>query len=399
MSHPQPDRSPFIRHVIDCVRIVVGKRSETVLLHQPLFEGNESRYVQQCIDTGWVSSAGSFVTQLEQSLCEFTGARHAIAVVNGTAALHTALILAGVQRDTEVLMPSLTFIATANAAAYCGAIPHFCDVSVRTLGIDAGRLESHLSSICELRPEGCINHRTGRRVSALVPMHAFGHPVDLDKMIEVAARWRIPIVEDAAESLGSYYHGRHTGTFGLLGILSFNGNKTVTTGAGGAILTNDDELARIARHMTTTAKLPHPWEYVHDTVGYNYRMPNLNAALGCAQLEMLPSLLDRKRRLAAAYAQSFSNLEGMEFFVEPAGCRSNYWLNALLLDRADFSLRDGLLEALNAAGLQSRPIWRPMHQLAMYKNCPAMHLSTTDDLAGRIVNIPSSPGLLPAGAE
>lgn len=385
-----------IQQIVSRVRSVVGPGA--ALLHQPLFAGNESRYVQQCIETGWVSSAGSFVTQFEEHLCRFTGAAHAIAVVNGTAALHIALMLAGVDRDSEVLMPSLTFVATANAAAYCGAVPHFCDVSINTLGIDAGRLDDHLGLMCELRPGGCINHRTGRRISAIVPMHTFGHPVNLNKLLEVAAKWRIPVVEDAAESLGSYYHQRHTGTFGLLGILSFNGNKTVTTGAGGAIITNDRALADRARHITTTAKVPHAWEYVHDVVGYNYRMPNLNAALGCAQLEKLPELLDRKRRLAHAYAEAFTGLEGLSLMREPPDCKSNYWLNALMLDRADFSLRDELLATLNAAGLQSRPIWRPMHQLPMYRNCPQMSLSTTEDLAARIVNIPSSPGLMPAEA-
>jgi aminotransferase in exopolysaccharide biosynthesis len=382
---------PDIQQIVSRVRSVVG--GDNALLHQPLFDGNELRYVQECVDTGWVSSAGSFVTRLEEHLCRFTGAAHAVAVVNGTAALHIALMLTGVERDTEVLMPSLTFVATANAAAHCGAIPHFCDVNIRTLGIDAGRLESHLSSICELRPEGCINHRTGRRISALVPMHTFGHPSNMNKLMEVAAKWRIPIVEDAAESLGSYYRDRHTGTFGTLGILSFNGNKTVTTGAGGAIITNDEALARHARHITTTAKVPHRWEYVHDEVGYNYRMPNLNAALGCAQLERVQDLIDRKRHLARRYQETCSDLPGISVFVEPPECRSNYWLNALVLDRADFHVRDALLAALNDAGLQSRPIWRPLHQLRMYCRCPAMYLSVTEDLAGRIVNVPSSPGL------
>jgi perosamine synthetase len=394
MPPDPPTRKPLVGQIVDRVRAVVGDQPAPVLLHQPLFAGTESKYVQQCIDTGWVSSAGSFVTQLEQQLAQFTGARHAIAVVNGTAALHIALMLAGVERDSEVLMPSLTFIATANAAAYCGAVPHFCDVSLRTLGIDAARLDDHLALVAELRPEGCINHRTGRRIAAVVPMHTFGHPVNLSKLLEVAAKWHIPVVEDAAESLGSYYRQKHTGTFGGLGILSFNGNKTVTTGAGGAILTDDDDLAHRARHITTTAKAPHPWEYVHDELGYNYRMPNLNAALGCAQLEKLPELLDRKRRLAHAYAQAMADLSGVSLFVEPPDCKSNYWLNALVLDRADFDLRDQLLAALNAANLQSRPIWRPMQQLPMYRDCPRMDLSTTEDLAARIVNIPSSPGLV-----
>jgi len=385
-----------IAQIIERVRGVVGEDGP-VLLHRPLFGGRENEYVRRCIDTGWVSSAGSFVTEFERQLCATTGARNAVAVVNGTAALHVALMLAGVERETEVLMPSLTFVATANAAAYCRAVPHFCDVSINTLGIDAGRLDDHLRLVCELRPEGCVNHRTGRRVSALVPMHTFGHPVNLTKLMEVANRWRIPVVEDAAESLGSLYLGKHTGTFGRLGVLSFNGNKIVTTGAGGAILTDDEELARRARHLTTTAKVPHAFEYVHDEVGYNYRMPNLNAAMGCAQLEQLAGFVDRKRALARFYADAFAGVEGVSIFREPADCHSNYWLNALVLDKPDMALRDALLEALNASRLQSRPVWRPMHQLEMYKNCPHMDLQTTESLAARVVNIPSSAELAGGG--
>ena len=268
---------------------------------QPLFAGNESRYVQQCIDSGWVSSAGQFVNDFERQLCAITGAKFAVAVINGTAALHVALMLAGVERGTEVLMPSLTFVATANAAAYLGAVPHFCDVSVKTLGLDPAKLAEYLNSVAEQREGASINRQTGRKISAIVPMHTFGHPVDLAALVEVARRWGIPIVEDAAESLGSLYRGRHTGTFGLMSALSFNGNKIVSTGAGGALLTDDPALAKRARHLTTTAKVPHPYEYIHDEVGFNYRMPNLNAALGCAQLERLDAFVDRKRGLARSY--------------------------------------------------------------------------------------------------
>jgi perosamine synthetase len=366
-----------------------------VLLHQPLFAGNESKYVQQCIDTGWVSSAGAFVTEFERKLAAFTGARHAIAAVNGTAALHIALLLAGVERNSEVLMPSLTFVATANAAAYCGAVPHLCDVDDRTLGLEVAKLGSHLAAIAERRGADCVNRRTGRRIAAIVPMHTFGHPVDLTGLLELSRQWNVPIVEDAAESLGSYYNGRHTGTFGRLGILSFNGNKIVTTGAGGAILTDDDALAARARHLTTTAKTPHAWEYVHDEVSYNYRMPNLNAALGCAQLEKLPEFLRRKRELARRYVEAFSDLPQVMVFTEPAGSTSNYWLNALLLPPGtDLATRDAVLTALNKANLQSRPIWRPMHLLAMYEECPRMDLSATEDLMNRVVNVPSSAGLV-----
>jgi perosamine synthetase len=379
-----------IGQVVQRVADVVGRQTGPVLLHQPLIGGNESRYVQVCLDTGWVSSAGQFVNDFERKLCEVTGAKSAVAVVNGTAGLHVALMLARVERETEVLMPSLTFVATANAAAYCGAVPHFCDVSEETLGVDAEKLQEHLERNAERRGEHCFNRATGRRISALVPMHTFGHPVEMDGLMEVAGRWAIPVVEDAAESLGSFYRGKHTGTFGLLGVLSFNGNKIVSTGAGGAILTDDEKLAGRARHLTTTAKVPHPYEYVHDEVGFNYRMPNLNAALGCGQLEKLEEFVERKRRLARRYQEAFAGVEGLNVFAEPKNARSNYWLNALVLDQPDKDLRDRLLVALNQAGLQSRPVWRPMHELPMYRDCPKMDLSVTENLAARIINVPSS---------
>lgn len=383
-----------VEAVVAAVRSVVGDRGDDlVLLHGPTLGGNAWDYVKECIDTGWVSSAGAYVTRFEKMLAEFTGARHAVAVVNGTAALHVALLLAGVTRDSEVLIPSLTFVATANAVAYCGAVAHFCDVEKRTLGIDSQRLGAHLQEVAQLRDGECWNRRTGRRIAAIVPMHTFGHPVDLEGLAAVAQRWGLPIVEDAAESLGSYYRGKHTGTFGRLGILSFNGNKIVTTGGGGAILTDDDELAGRARHITTTAKLPHAWEFVHDVTGFNYRMPNLNAALGCAQLEQLPEFLTNKRRLAERYAEAMAGIEGVSVFREPEGSKSNYWLNAILLDKPDLATRDRLLGALNAAKLQSRPIWTPMHRLAMYCECPRMELDVTEQLAQRVVNVPSSAGL------
>lgn len=382
-----------IAAIVDAVAEVCRQGDTFTLLHGPTFAGNEWAYVKECIDTGWVSSAGSYVTRFEQNLQSYTGAKHAVAVVNGTAALHIALMLGGVQRDDEVLIPSLTFVATANAVAYIGAVCHFCDVETATLGIDPLKLVEHLERIGERRDGACFNRETGRRISALVPMHTFGHPVDLETLLQICAKWNIPLIEDAAESLGSFYRGKHTGTFGRLGILSFNGNKIITTGGGGAILTDDPALAARARHLTTTAKLPHAWEFVHDEVGYNYRMPNLNAALGCAQLEQLPGFLKLKRQLVDRYRAAFANVPGVKFVTEPAGTQSNYWLNALVFDRADRPSRDALLAALNAAKLQSRPIWTPMHELPMYRDMPRMDLSTTVDLAARIVNIPSSSSL------
>ncbi len=368
----------------------------SVQLHCPELRGNELAYLEECVDTAWVSYAGSFVTRFDRELAQLTGARHAVVMVNGTAALHVALMLAGVGRGEEVLMPSLTFVATANAVAYLGAVPHFCEVEARTLGLDPARLARHLDEVAERRGEGLFNRATGRRIAAIVPMHTFGHPVDMEPLMVLADRWGLVVVEDAAESLGSYYHGRHTGTFGRMGILSFNGNKIVTTGGGGAIITDDDELAARARHLTTTAKAPHRWEFIHDEVGFNYRMPNINAAVGCAQLEQLPGFLERKRRLAQRYVEAFEGVEGISVFREPPGCRSNYWLNVLLLDEPSLDVRDALLAALNDAGLQSRPIWKPMHQLRMYADCPRMDLTVTEELALRVINVPSSAGLVPA---
>lgn len=364
-------------------------------LHEPELAGNEWTYVKECLDTGWVSSAGTYVDRFEAMLADVTGAAHAVATVNGTAALHACLVLAGVKPGDEVILPALTFVATANAVAYCGATPHFADSEERTLGLDAAKLEAHLADIAEVSAGTCVNRRTGRRIAAVVCMHTFGHPVDLDPLLEVCGRHGLPLVEDAAESLGSTYKGRHTGTDGVLGVLSFNGNKIVTTGGGGAILTNDPDLAKAAKHLTTTAKEPHPWEFVHDRVGYNYRMPNVNAALGCAQLEQLPGLLARKRRLTAAYRDAFAGLDGVCFFDEPDFAHSNYWLNVLLLDGAHAGERDAVLDRCTAAGYGARPAWRPMHHLPMYEACPRTDLSVAEDLYRRAINLPSSASLAP----
>ncbi|MUT65007.1 LegC family aminotransferase [Paenibacillus sp. NEAU-GSW1] len=364
-------------------------------LHEPLFEGKEWEYVKDCLDTGWVSSVGQYVDRFERELAAYTGAPYAIAVMNGTAALHICLLLAGVKPGDEVLMPSLTFVATANALSYCGAVPHLIDVSSDTLGVDPVKLDHYLRGIAELRSDGfAYNRQTGRRMAAVVPMHTFGHPVELDSLVDVCDRYRLELVEDAAESLGSYYKGRHTGTFGKLAAISFNGNKIITTGGGGAILTADESLAKQAKHLTTTAKLPHRWAFHHDQTAYNYRMPNLNAALGCAQLEQLPSFLARKHKLSAHYQQAISPLKGISFFTEQEHVSSNYWLNAILLDEPDEQLRDRILDATNNAGLMTRPIWTPMHRLPMYSECPRMDLTVTEQLEHRIINLPSGPKLM-----
>ena len=377
--------------VVEAVRSVAGPGK--VGLHEPNFSGNEWAYLKECLDSTYVSSVGKFVDKFEAELAAFTGARHAVAVVNGTAALHAALLLAGVRRDEEVLVPALTFVATACAVAYCGATSHFVDSEERTLGMDPRALREHLRTVAEMRDGQCINRTTGRVIRAMVPMHTFGHPVDIDGLLSVAADFGLALIEDAAESLGSTVGGKHTGTFGLIGTLSFNGNKTVTTGGGGALLVNDPVLAKRAKHLTTTAKLPHRWEFLHDEVGYNYRMPNINAALGCAQLEQLPGFLRDKRHLYELYRDAFAGIDKARIVEEPAGCKSNYWLQALLLDESAAFERDAILSATNDAGLMTRPVWNLMHRLAPYAACPRMDLPVAESLARRLINLPSSARL------
>lgn len=379
--------------IIAAIRVVVGPGP--VALHEPSFTGNEWRYLKECLDSTFVSSVGKFVDRFEAELVAFTGAKHAVAVVNGTAALHIALKLAGVKDNDEVLIPALTFVATANAVTYCGATPHFIDSDVRTLGVDVAKLRDYLASHTEQRADQCVNRTTGAVIRALVPMHTFGYPVDLDGLLAVAHDFKVAVVEDAAESLGSYYRSQHTGTFGMMGTLSFNGNKIITTGGGGAILTDDGELARHAKHLTTTAKLQHTWEYRHDEIGYNYRMPNLNAALGCAQLEQLPKMLAAKRRLFQRYQAAFSTVAGVRLMAEPEQCQSNYWLQTLLLEGEQANQRDPILKATNDAGFMTRPAWILMHELAPFRDCPHMDLAGAQSLSQCLINIPSSSGLAP----
>ena len=363
---------------------------ESYPLHEPLFCGHENKYVQECIDTGWVSSVGKFVDRFEADLAAYTGVKRAVAVVNGTAALHVCLILSGVQPNDEVLIPALTFIATANAVTYCHAIPHFVDSAYDTLGIDPDAIDAYLAEIGEIRADGCFNKKTGRRIRAVVPMHTFGHPVDMDKMIAVCEKYQLALIEDAAESIGSFYKGKHTGNFGHIAAMSFNGNKTITTGGGGAVLTNDEEFGKLAKHITTQAKIPHRWAYAHDRIGYNYRMPNINAALGCAQLEKLPEYVEKKRRLAEKYREALDGIPGVSFFVEPELAKSNYWLNAILLDEEVANERDHVLETLNDAGIGSRPIWELMYTMPMFADCPRMDCKVAEDIGCRLINLPSS---------
>jgi perosamine synthetase len=394
MSHATPEHTSASH--LDCAQVVAAIRSvlpgceERVALHEPWFAGNEWEYVRECIDTGWVSSAGKFVDRLERMLAEYTGVARAVAVTNGTAALHMCLKLVGVDAGDEVLIPTLTFVATANAVSYCAAMPHFVDSEEATLGLDAAKLDAYLADIADVHDGRCFNRRTGARIAAIVPMHTFGFPVDLDAVAGVCRRFSIPMIEDAAESLGSLYKGKHTGTFGVLGALSFNGNKIVTTGGGGAILTNDPDLGAMAKHLSTTARETHRWTLLHNQVGYNYRMPNLNAALGCAQLEQLPRFLQHKRNLAGRYRQALESVDGVRFMVEPSGTKSNYWLNCLLVQSGQVEDRDLLLAATNDSGIMTRPSWKLMHTLPMYTSCPRMDLSVAEKLEAAIINIPSS---------
>lgn len=382
-----------VQAIIDSLRSVLPADRKFIGLHEPEFSGNEWTYVKDCLDTGWVSSVGAYVDRFEEMLREFTGVNYAVAVVNGTAALHVCLQLVGVKEEDEVLIPALTFVATANAVHYCGAIPHFVDSEFRTLGLDPIRLGEYLREISVVRGKSCYNKFTGRRIKAVVPMHTFGHPVDLDPLVDICARFHLELIEDAAESLGSYYKGKHTGHFGRVAALSFNGNKIVTTGGGGAILTNDERLGKIAKHLTTTAKVPHKWAFYHDQVGYNYRLPNINAALGCAQLEELPHFLDQKRKLTEIYVKAFKDLRGVVLFTEPAFVKSNYWLQTLIVDEAYAEKRNELLELSNTQGLMTRPAWTLMSDLPMFQQCPSMELPVARSLEARIVNIPSSAHL------
>ena len=369
-----------------------------VPLHRPVFEGNEKSYLSQCVDSNFVSSLGAKVTEFERQLANFTGAKYAVATVNGTAALHVALQLAGVERDDEVITQAMTFIATCNALSYAGAHPVFVDVDLETLGLSPVSLRQFLESHSEIRGGRAFNKSSGRRLTACVPMHTFGFPCRIEEIISICDQYGITVVEDAAESLGSYVGTRHTGTFGRLATLSFNGNKIITTGGGGMILTDDAVLAARAKHLTTTAKVPHPFEFVHDEVGYNYRLPNLNAALGCAQMERLPEMLTIKAEVARRYAEFFESV-GVASMRAPTGTSANYWLNAIVMD--SLQERDAFLEFTNARGVMTRPIWRLMTRLAMFSHCQHDGLANSQWLEDRVVNIPSSvpDGALPAFAR
>jgi len=380
------------RDIESALRRVLPER-EQYALHEPLFAGNEWSYVKSCIDDGWVSSAGAFVDRFEADLVAVTGVGHAVVCVNGTAALHVALQLAGVQPGDEVLVPALTFVATANAVMYCGAEPVFVDSSAADLGVHVDKLREFLVAETTMRDGLCVNNATGRIVRAIVPVHVFGHPCRMDAIRLLCDDYSIAIVEDATEALGTHFLGKHVGGWGVASVLSFNGNKVITTGGGGAILTDDARLARRAKHITTTAKVPHAREYIHDEVAYNYRLPNLNAALGCAQLEGLDAILMNKRDLASRYAEVFAPLQGVSFLREPADSHSNYWLNAILLEPDLASYRDEVLGKLVDAGIHVRPIWELLSNLPMYSHCQKTDLTQATGIAARTISIPSSADL------
>ncbi|SFC64546.1 perosamine synthetase [Algibacter lectus] len=356
-------------------------------LHAPIFLGNEKKYLNECIDSTFVSSVGKFVDQFEADVAKFTGAKHAIATSNGTSALHIGLLMAGVSKEDEVITQPLTFIATCNAISYIGAYPIFVDVDKETLGLSPEKLEYFLVNNTEVINGECINKSTKRKIKAVVPMHTFGFSANIEELVSVCNRYNIKVVEDAAESLGSSYKGQHTGTYGLVGAFSFNGNKTITTGGGGMLITNDDAIAKKAKHITTTAKIPHPWDYEHDMIGFNYRLPNINAALGCAQLEKLPYILERKKVLSNKYDTFFKD-KSIEYLRGPKDSNSNYWLNAVMLENLE--ARNYFLKETNEAGVMTRPIWKLMNTLTMFKNAQTGNLDNAEWFEDRIVNIPSS---------
>lgn len=357
-------------------------------LHEPRFLGNEKKYLNNCIDSTFVSSVGEYVDRFEKDFAKYIGSNYAIATVNGTSALHISLILADVQKDDEVITQPLTFVATCNAISYIGAKTVFVDVDLDTMGLSPKSLEKFLNENCKIEKNQCLNKNTSKIIKACVPMHTFGHPCRIDKIKDICDKWNISLVEDSAESLGSYYKKKHTGTFGKLGAFSFNGNKIITAGGGGVIVTDHEELAKRAKHLTTTAKVPHSYEYVHDEIGYNYRMPNLNAALLVAQLEQLDKFVESKKELSLRYKQFFDRTSEIKFITEPTNSSSNYWLQAVMLE--DISKRDKFLEYTNKNGIMTRPIWKLMNELDMFKDSQYNNLYNAKYLSQRIVNIPSS---------
>jgi perosamine synthetase len=373
--------------ILAFIRNLYNEPNNFIPLHAPVFKGNEKKYLIDCIDSTYVSSVGKYVSKFEQMIADYTGAKYAVATVNGTAALHIALKLVGVNSNTHVITQPLTFIATANAINYCGASPIFVDVDKETLGLSPISLRKYLNENTHIKNNQSYHIKSNKPITACVPMHTFGHPCKIDEIKKICEEYNIALVEDAAESLGSFYKNRHTGMFGDIGTLSFNGNKTITTGGGGMLITNNEQLSIKAKHITTTAKVPHEWDYVHDIIGYNYRLTNLAAALGCAQMEQLPDIIQEKQINAKKYSDFFSSLK-MNFIEQPENCISNYWLNALILNNKEE--RNNFLKYSNENKVMTRPIWALMNTLPMFKDCFHSDLNNSEWFADRVVNIPSS---------
>ena len=385
-------KKDFINKFLISLNKTIG--DSPVVLHEPVFKGNEWKYVKDCLDTTFVSSVGNYVKKFEDSIANYTGAKYVVAIVNGSCALQLALEVCGIKPGDEVLLPSLTFVATANAVTHCGAHPHFVDSDKDNLAISSTFLKEYLLKISEMTGGVCINKYTKKPIRGLLPMHVFGHPADLDKLLEIAHDFNLILIEDAAEALGSFYFGKHVGTFGTAGVLSFNGNKIITTGGGGAILTDDKDLAFKAKHLSTNAKLAHNWDYIHDEIGYNYRMPNINAALGFAQMEELEKLIISKRKLYYTYEKMLSSFQDVNLVKEPPGCKSNYWLQAIKFKNGDISLRNSILKAMNNAGYMARPVWSLLHKFRQFEKFPRSSIKTAEILEREIINIPSSSNIL-----
>ncbi len=369
-------------------------KSKKVGLHEPYLGENEKRYLKKCIESGYVSYLGEYVLSLEKKITDYTGAKYAVTTNSGTSALHLACRLLEINNNCEVLMPALSFVAPANAVSYMNGTPHFVDIENETFGIDPQKLRNYLSNTTYLTNLGCINKRTKKVIKAIIVIHAYGHPAQIQKIIRIANEFKIKVIEDAAESLGSFYNNKHTGLFGDIGVLSFNGNKVITTGGGGALLTKNKKIYENAKHLSTTAKIKHKWEYIHNEVGYNYRMPNINAAVGCSQFERISKLLKYKRRLARKYEIIFEDFDEVRFMKERKNSISNYWLNTIIIEKNFKSIRDDLLQKLHKNGYQARPLWEPLNKLKMFKACPKDNLAVTNDIVSRTINLPSGYNII-----
>ena len=378
--------------ILQSIRSVI--KSKKVGLHEPYLGENEKRYLKKCIESGFVSYLGEYVMNLEKKITDYTGAKYAVTTNSGTSALHLACRLLEINNNCEVLMPALSFVAPANAVSYMNGTPHFVDIEDETFGIDPQKLRNYLSNTTYLSNLGCINKRTKKVIKAIIVIHAYGHPAQIQKIIRIANEFKIKVIEDAAESLGSFYNNKHTGLFGDIGVLSFNGNKVITTGGGGALLTKNKKIYENAKHLSTTAKIKHKWEYIHNEVGYNYRMPNINAAVGCSQFERISKLLKYKRKLARKYQIIFEDYDEVKFMKEQKNSISNYWLNTIIIDKNFKSIRDDLLQKLHKNGYQARPLWEPLNKLKMFKACPKDNLAITNDVVSRTINLPSGYNII-----